>query len=284
MKGTARCRRSAASRSRSSRRTQSRWLAFQQKELDYINVPETFAPNVLDGDKLEARAARRKASVLYRVADPDLTYTCVQLPRSGRRRLRQGEDRAAPRDGDGLQRRRARSSVVRKGQAMHVQMPIPPGVVGHDPHYRSIIQYDPEHREQAARLLRLQEGRGRLAHAAGRQAARHAARHRSRAAPAASSTSCGSKSLRRDRHPHGGRRSRRSSTTSRRRRPASCRCGARRGSPTIPDGDNFMQLLYGPNTGQSNNGCYESKAFDAFYEKSQRSCPIRRSATGCSSR
>jgi ABC-type transport system substrate-binding protein len=36
-----------------------------------------------------------------------------------------------------------------------------------------------------------------------------------------------------------------------------------------PDGDNFMQLLYGPNTGQSNNGCYQSKAFDAFYEKSR---------------
>jgi ABC-type transport system substrate-binding protein len=36
-----------------------------------------------------------------------------------------------------------------------------------------------------------------------------------------------------------------------------------------PDGDNFMQLLYGPNTGQSNNGCYESKAFDAMYEKSR---------------
>jgi hypothetical protein len=31
-----------------------------------------------------------------------------------------------------------------------------------------------------------------------------------------------------------------------------------------------MQLLYGPNTGQSNNGCYESKAFDAFYEKAAR--------------
>jgi ABC-type oligopeptide transport system substrate-binding subunit len=36
-----------------------------------------------------------------------------------------------------------------------------------------------------------------------------------------------------------------------------------------PDGDNFMQLLYGPNTGQSNNGCYESKAFDAMYEKAR---------------
>ena len=29
-----------------------------------------------------------------------------------------------------------------------------------------------------------------------------------------------------------------------------------------------MQLLYGPNTGQNNNGCYESKAFDRFYERS----------------
>jgi ABC-type oligopeptide transport system substrate-binding subunit len=35
-----------------------------------------------------------------------------------------------------------------------------------------------------------------------------------------------------------------------------------------PDGDNFMQLLYGPNSNQSNNGCYKSPAFDAFYLKS----------------
>ena len=40
-----------------------------------------------------------------------------------------------------------------------------------------------------------------------------------------------------------------------------------------PDGDNFMQLLYGPNTGQSNNGCYESKAFDALYEKVAATMP-----------
>jgi ABC-type oligopeptide transport system substrate-binding subunit len=35
-----------------------------------------------------------------------------------------------------------------------------------------------------------------------------------------------------------------------------------------PDADNFMQLLYGPNTGQSNNGCYQSPAFDKLYEAS----------------
>jgi ABC-type transport system substrate-binding protein len=30
-----------------------------------------------------------------------------------------------------------------------------------------------------------------------------------------------------------------------------------------------MQLLYGPNSGQSNNACYQSPEFDARYEKSR---------------
>src|SRR5439155_362773 len=44
---------------------QSVWLAFLQKELDYINVPPAFAPNAFDGDKLKpgmAHAARRQAA------------------------------------------------------------------------------------------------------------------------------------------------------------------------------------------------------------------------------
>src|SRR6202007_1258253 len=36
-----------------------------------------------------------------------------------------------------------------------------------------------------------------------------------------------------------------------------------------PDGDNFVQLLYGPNVGQSNPGCYESKAFDKIFVESR---------------
>jgi hypothetical protein len=44
--GPAACRRSAASRSRSSRSRNRGGLRFQQKEIDYMNVPETFAPNV----------------------------------------------------------------------------------------------------------------------------------------------------------------------------------------------------------------------------------------------
>jgi ABC-type oligopeptide transport system substrate-binding subunit len=36
-----------------------------------------------------------------------------------------------------------------------------------------------------------------------------------------------------------------------------------------PDGDNFMQLLYGPNTGQTNSACYRSPEYDRRYEKSR---------------
>ena len=37
-----------------------------------------------------------------------------------------------------------------------------------------------------------------------------------------------------------------------------------------PDGDNFMQLLYGPNTYQSNNACYRSPEYDRLYERSRQ--------------
>jgi ABC-type oligopeptide transport system substrate-binding subunit len=37
-----------------------------------------------------------------------------------------------------------------------------------------------------------------------------------------------------------------------------------------PDGDNFLQLLYGPNSGQSNNGCYDSPVFNKLYELSHK--------------
>ncbi|WP_047238485.1 ABC transporter substrate-binding protein [Chromobacterium subtsugae] len=36
-----------------------------------------------------------------------------------------------------------------------------------------------------------------------------------------------------------------------------------------PDGDDFMQLLYGPNTGGSNYSCYRSARFDSLYEQSR---------------
>jgi len=37
-----------------------------------------------------------------------------------------------------------------------------------------------------------------------------------------------------------------------------------------PDGENFMQLLYGPNSYQSNAGCYRSEAYDRLYRQAEQ--------------
>jgi len=37
-----------------------------------------------------------------------------------------------------------------------------------------------------------------------------------------------------------------------------------------PDGDNFMQLFYGPNTYATNNGCSIIPEYDKLYEQSQQ--------------
>lgn len=39
-------------------------------------------------------------------------------------------------------------------------------------------------------------------------------------------------------------------------------------SADYPDGDNFLSMLYGPNSGQSNNGCYDSPTYNKLYEMS----------------
>ena len=85
-----------------------------------------------------------------------------------------------------------RSRSMRNGQAVEVEFPVPPGVVGHDPALQAApIKYDPAGAQRAARPLRLQEGRRRLADAARRQAVHDPSTRRVPIRSAASRTSCG---------------------------------------------------------------------------------------------
>jgi len=244
---------------------QSRWLAFQQKEIDYMNVPETFTPNVLDGDKLKPDLAK-EGILLYRVADPDLTYTAFNM--------RDPVIGGFAKEKIALRRAMAMAynveeqiKVVRKGQAMHMQMPIPPGVVGHDPHYRSIIQYDPD---TANKLLDY------FGYKKGADGWRTLPDGKPLVIQLASQPSSSSRELDELWHKSllsiGIRMEARIAPLVDNIQAAKACKLQMWGQAWIadyPDGDNFMQLLYGPNTGQSNNGCYESKAFDRFYEKSR---------------
>ncbi len=121
---------------------QSRWLAFNQKEIDYLNLPATFRPQVFDADKSLKPEWVEKGVSVFRAIDPDITYTYFNF----RDPLIGGFSR------EKIALRRAiimaynldeEIRVIRKNQAVPVEMPIPAGVVGHDPAYRSINRYDP---------------------------------------------------------------------------------------------------------------------------------------------
>ena len=122
---------------------QSRWLAFQQKQLDTLNVPLSFIAKAvtLDG-KLMPDLSAQKID-LFRGNDLDVTYSTFNLrdPIVGgytpdkialRRAIIMGYR-------DDEERR-----IVRKGQMRYIAMPVPPGVVGFDPNYKAVDHYDPD--------------------------------------------------------------------------------------------------------------------------------------------
>jgi ABC-type transport system substrate-binding protein len=157
--------------------------------------------------------------------------------------------------------------VIRRGMAVPAEMPIPPGVVGHDPAYRSLNQRDPG---LANRLL------DRFGYRRGADGYRRMPDGKPLVIRYASSGSVVDREhnelWRKSLDAIGVRIEFDTAPFVENLKAAkACKLMMWESSwgADYPDGDNFMQLLYGPNTGQSNNGCYESKAFDAFYEKSR---------------
>ncbi len=245
---------------------QSRWLAFSQKEVDLLNLPGTFRPQVFDGDnKIKADWPAKGVSI-FQTIDPDIVYTFLNTrdPIIGGFTKEKIALRRAIAWGYNLEQE---IRVIRKYQAVQAQMPIPPGLVGYDPRYRSINQYDPVlanklldyfgYKKGADGYRTLPDGKPLIL----RQATESSGVNRE-------SNELWKKSM----DAIGiqivfdiGK------FADHLKQAKACQLmmwGAA-WSADYPDGDNFMQLLYGPNTGQSNNGCYESKAFDAMYLKSR---------------
>jgi ABC-type transport system substrate-binding protein len=246
---------------------QSLWLAFNRKELDVSGLPATFRPQVFDADNRLKPAWVEQGVKVFRAIDPEITYTYFNFrdPLVGgfspdkialRRAIIMGYDLAEE------------IRVIRRNQAVPAEMPIPVGVIGHDPTYRSINRYDPD---LANKLLdhfgyrRGSDGYRTLPDGAPlviRQASGTTAIEREFNELWKKSMDAIGIRMEFDVGKFADHL----------KAAKACRLmmwGAA-WTADYPDGDNFMQLLYGPNTGQSNNGCYESKAFDAFYEKSRR--------------
>jgi ABC-type transport system substrate-binding protein len=244
---------------------QSRWLSFQQKELDYINVPDTFAPEALDRGSLKPYLAQQGVS-LYRTNDLDMTYTAFNIedPVIGgfsKEKIALRRAMAMAYDVD------KEIDVIRKGQAVALEMPVPPGVVGHDPSYRSLIKYDPDLANKLLDYFGYKRGKD------GWRTLPDGKPLVVRLATEPSSTNRELDELWQQSLEHIGVRMESTVAPFADNRKAAKACKLQMwGQGWIadyPDADNFVQNFYGPNIGQSNNGCYESKAFDKFYEQSK---------------
>ncbi len=119
---------------------QPRLLSFDSGGLDYVTVPATLAPNVLDRSLLKPEYAKR-GIVLHRDVAPSIAFFFFNLdnPLVGgytpdkialRRAISMGYDRATAISG------------LQNGQALPASQLVPPPLYGHDPKYVAPYGYD----------------------------------------------------------------------------------------------------------------------------------------------
>ena len=243
---------------------QSRWLAFNQKELDYLALPATFRPQVFDADNKLKREWVDKGVTLFRAINPDIVYTVLNLrdPVIGGFSKEKIALRRAIIMGYKLD---DEIRVIRKHQAVRALMPIPVGVVGHDSQWKPLNSYEPT---LANKLL---DHYGYKKAADGYRTLPDGKPLTLRFATETASLDRQFNELWRKSMDAIGLRSefQAAKWADNNKAAKACRLMLWQAAwiADYPDGENFMQLLYGPNTSQSNNGCYQSADYDAFYRK-----------------
>ncbi|MEP7206250.1 MAG: ABC transporter substrate-binding protein [Casimicrobiaceae bacterium] len=119
-----------------------RWLAFEQRELDYVSVPSDLVGNVLDpGNLLKPRLAKL-GMTLQRGIEPAITYEYFNMddPVVGG----YAPERVALRRAIGMAYNIDEEvRVLRQGQAVPATQVIPPGMSGHNPKFDGHTPYEP---------------------------------------------------------------------------------------------------------------------------------------------
>ncbi|MDP2639800.1 MAG: ABC transporter substrate-binding protein [Betaproteobacteria bacterium] len=249
--------------------SQPRWLAFVNGELDVLErVPNEYINLAVPNGSLAPNLAKRGISA-HRGHEPSLFFTVfnMQDPVVGgytaekialRRAISFGYDRDAE------------IAVIRKREAVPAEQPIGPGVAGFDPDFRNPMNgYDPA---RAKALLDLfgyidRDGDGY--------------RERPEGSPLSIEYASTPTLLdrqydelwKRSMDAIGIRFTFRKATW-----PDLLKAG-QLGKlqmrtigwlANIPDADNFLQLLYGPNAGQSNDSRFSLEAYDRIYRQAKR--------------
>ena len=242
---------------------QSRWLAFQGKQIDVDKMPLLAAPTVLDGDRLKPEYAGQGIQ-LQRIVDASTSYTVMNYkdPVIGGNSLGKIALRRAIAMAYDSKREVA---ILHHGQAARLEMFIPPGVAGYDPNYRNSVAYDPALANKLLDHFGYRRGAdGYRTMPDGKPLLLTFTRE-----PATSSQEMSE--LWKRCLDEIGIRSEFVVNNFSDNLKAAIQCKLMLWNvgwtAVYPEGQNFMQLLRGPNIGQSNLGCYDSPAYDALYDK-----------------
>ena len=248
---------------------QPRWLAFLNGEHDFIErVPNEFIHLAAPGGKLAPNLTKLGIG-LQRLAEPEVTWTYFNMedPVIGGYTPERIALRRAMSLGYNNEEERL---VVRKGQAILAQTPIGPGVAGYDPNFRNpFAEYNPA---KAKALLDMfgyidRNGDGYRERPDGRPLS----------VEYASSPDAANRELdelwKKSMDAIGVML-----TIKKAKWPDLLKMSKlgkiqMRGYAwyaDYPDADNFLQLLYGPNSGQSNDARFRLPEFDRLYETAKK--------------
>ncbi|TFW17533.1 heme-binding protein [Massilia arenosa] len=248
---------------------QARWLSFQSGGTDLFWLDGPLAPKALVGGKLRPELAA-KGIQLSRLIDAETTwyYWNMQDPALGgfskeRIALRRAIAMAHNVDEE--------IAIVWNGQARRIDYPIPPGVVGHDPNWRSLNPYNPAlanklldrygYRKGPDGWRRQPNGQPLVVHYVSRtelngvlQAEVWRKTYNALGIQMVNDRMIFADLLAAEQR---------------------CKVATRNGQwqADYPDGDNFMQLYYGPNSHSNNFGCYQDPVYDKLYEQAHSMPP-----------
>jgi ABC-type transport system substrate-binding protein len=244
---------------------QSRWLALDSGQLDLDRLGDAAVLEVLENGKLKPKFSAKKIG-LYRYPAPDIVQTFFNFrdPVVGGYSL---EKIALRRAIAMAYNTNDEINQIRYGQAVKAHSPIPPGVIGYDPAYRSSIPYDPDlanklldrfgYRSQADGYRSMPDGQPLVIKL------HSVAQSRDQVL-----REIWKRSLDRI-----GVRAEFPVSSFADNLKAAYRCELMMwglgGTASSPDGMDFLESLYGPSAFQGNLGCYQSAAFDEAFRKAR---------------
>ena len=249
---------------------QSRWLSFIKDEVDLFALDGELTVQALQNGKLKPELVK-KGVQLSRITDPsiDYHYWNMQNPIVG----------GLSKDKIALRRAMAMAfsadnyiNILQKGDSQKLQAPIPSGVVGYDPNYRSSIPYS----VKAANLL-LDRYHYKVA--------ADGWRTQPNGKPLVIEMTFSGNNLRSQQQAEFWKKTLdsikiRMTTKSmpfaealKLEKQCKTMFKASAWIADYPDADNFMQLFYGKNIKITNNGCVKIPEYDHLYEQAQKMIP-----------